>query len=284
MKTQSHPSSGMAETAEASESPSWRASGLVTLLTDFGSVDPYVGIMKGVLLSGDARATLVDLTHEVPPQSVRVAAHMLANSWSFFPRGTVHLAVVDPGVGTDRKLLVAEHSGHAFLAPDNGLLGGILDARSGVFELDLARFARRPASKTFHGRDILAPAAAAIAAGLAPAGAGVRKLAAWERLDSARPTREGGRSVGEILYADRYGNLVTNLAAAEIDGRARARVELCGASIPVRATYGDVAPGELVALVNSYACVEIAVRDGSARERLGADAGTRVVMTSERGS
>src|SRR5258705_6312317 len=150
----------------------WKPSGIVTLLSDFGTEDPYVGMMKGVILSAAPRLAIVDLSHGVPPQNLRVGAWFLAHASAFFPPGTVHVAVVDPGVGSGRKLLVAEDAGHAYLAPDNGILGPVLSPAARVYELDPARFARAGASRTFHGRDILAPAAAAVATGLSPKAAG----------------------------------------------------------------------------------------------------------------
>jgi S-adenosylmethionine hydrolase len=270
--------------------PRWDPSGIVTLTTDFDTRDPYVGMMKGVLLRAHRGVRIVDLCHGVPPQEIRVAAWMLEHSIRYFPAGTVHVAVVDPGVGSSRGLLVAEDQGAAFLAPDNGLLPAALSRDARYHELDLERFALPDASRTFHGRDVLAPAAAAIAAGLAPAAAG-RVL--------ARPP-VGGRSIAprriddaaleaEVLLADRYGNLVLAVRPADLGGDLdRWRVEIdasrvAGAtptetSLAIRGTYADVAPGVPLALVDSYGAIEIAVRDGSARERFGLEPGARVVL------
>ena len=258
----------------------WKPSGVVTLLTDFGTDDPYVGMMKGVLLSAAPGCTLVDLTHAVPPQSVRIGAWFLAHSFGYFPAGTVHLVVIDPGVGAGRKLLVAQDLGHAFLAPDNGLLGPVLSERARVFELDLERFARPGASRTFHGRDILAPAAAALARGLAPAEAGLAASQLEPGIEFPRARRTAaGRVECEVLLADRYGNLILSGRPEDLgEELQRWTVEAAGRTIPLRGAYAEAAPGELLALVDSYGALEIAVREGSAAARLGLRAGDPVTF------
>jgi S-adenosylmethionine hydrolase len=266
----------------------WKPSGVVTLLTDFGNEDPYVGMMKGVLLSAAPGLALVDLTHGVPPQCVRVGAWFLAHSFGYFPRGTVHVAVVDPGVGSGRRLLVAEDRGHAFLAPDNGLLGPVLSDEARVFELDGARFAREGTSRTFHARDILAPAAAALARGLAPAAAGLRPVEPEAGVSFPRPRGLApGRIECEVMLADRYGNLILSARPEDLSGELHGHpggdlerwiVEAAGRTIPLRGAYAEAAPGELLALVDSYGALEIAVREGSAAARLGLRQGDMVVL------
>jgi len=253
------------------------------LLTDFGNEDPYVGMMKGVLLSKGPKLRLVDLTHGVPPQNVRVGAWFLAHAIAFFPAGTVHLAVVDPGVGSGRRLLVAEDRGHAFLAPDNGLLGPVLSGKARVYELDPERYARPGGSRTFHGRDILAPAAAAVALGLAPAKCGSAETEPEVALAFPRPREVApGRIECEVLLADRYGNLILSARPEDLGGRAGMPgswvAEAAGRTIPVRSVYAEAAPGELLALVDSYGALEIAVREGSAAARLGLRIGDTVVL------
>src|SRR5690349_311195 len=252
----------------------WKPSGIVTLLTDFGNEDPYVGMMKGVILSHGPELSLVDLTHGVPPQNVRVGAWFLAHAIAFFPVGTVHLAVVDPGVGSGRRLLVAEDQGHAFLAPDNGLLGPVLSKEARVHELDPERYARPGGSRTFHGRDILAPAAAAVALGLAPGKCGSGETEPEVALAFPRPREIApGRIECEVLLADRYGNLILSARPSDLGGRREIDggwvAEAAGRTIPVRGVYAEAAPGELLALVDSYGALEIAVREGSAAARLG---------------
>jgi hypothetical protein len=252
----------------------WRPSGIVTLLTDYGLEDGYVGAVKGVLYArGGPALRIVDLTHAVPPQDVRAAAFHLAHAWRFFPEGSVHVAVCDPGVGTARAILVALFEGHAFLAPDNGLLGPVLGPSATVLELDVVRFALPQASRTFHGRDIFAPAAAAIAGGLEPRGAG-RPARAWHRESFPAPERDGDAWIATVLSVDRFGNVVGNVPAARVsDGRWRAVVR--ERRLPLCSAYGEVAPGEPLALVDSYGLVELAVRDGSAARDLGLKRGDR---------
>ena len=256
----------------------WTPSGVVTLLTDFGLRDPYVGVMKGVLARLAPAARAIDLTHAVEPQDVRHGAFLLAHSWRWFPEGTVHVAVVDPGVGSARRILVARHGGHAFLAPDNGLLGAVLDAGADVRALDVERFALPGAGRTFHGRDVFVPAAARLAAGLDPAEAG-QPAGEHLRLDLPRPRPDGAGVRGEILFADHFGNLVTSVRPQDLPGGPAGWAALAGGErLPVRGTYAEAAPGELLALVDSFDHCELAVRDGSAARRLGLAPGAAVVF------
>lgn len=255
------------------------ASGVVTLTTDFGRVDPYVGIVQGVILARAPAARIVDLCHEIPPQDVARAAFFLAHAREYFPPGTVHVAVVDPGVGSARRILVAVDRGQAYLAPDNGLLAPVLSRGARVRELDAARFALPRASRTFHGRDVFAPAAAAIAGGLDPLAAGTGADLAFEHAELPRARMDGGQGEAEVLYADRYGNLVLSARAEDLgDDPSRWSVEARGRVVRVLGTYADAAPGEALALVDSFGSLEIAVRDGNANERLGIGRGDRVTL------
>lgn len=266
---------------------SFQANGIVSLLTDFGARDAYVGTLKAVLLREalSARAAhaggaslapvqIVDLTHEVPPQDVRAAAFHLAHAWSWFPRGTVHVAVVDPGVGSARPILCAEQDGHLFLAPDNGLLGPVLGEAARVRALELERFSLPRRSRTFHGRDVFAPAAARLACGLpwehcGPAVESWRSFA----FPRARALEPGSLEV-EVLIADRYGNLVTNARRADLAPDPARWEALVGARrIPVLGTYAEAARGDALCLLDSYDLLEIAVRDGDAATELGLGAG-----------
>lgn len=259
----------------------WKPSGIVTLLTDFGTEDPYVGMMKGVLLSRAPGVRIVDLSHGVPPQNVRIGAWFLAHAWAFFPEGTVHVAVVDPGVGSSRKLALALDRGHAFLAPDNGLLGPVLSPEANIFELDASRLARPGASATFHGRDILAPAAAALAGGTAPADCARAALVPESPVAFPKARRlEAGRVECEVLLADRYGNLILSARPGDLEDADRGWIaEAAGRRIPLRRVYAEAAPGELLALVDSYGALEIAVREGNAAARLGLRPGDTVVFS-----
>lgn len=245
---------------------------LITLLTDFGTADSYVAEVKGVLLSAVPAAALVDVTHSVPPGDVRVGAYLLGRVWHRFPAGTVHLAVVDPGVGTGRAALALRAHGHYFVGPDNGLFTLVLrDAEVQIVSLPTPD----SASATFHGRDLFAPAAAALAAGATLARLGEPFAAMPARLAYAEPHYEGKSVVGQVVYVDRFGTLVTNLLPDLVPSYATIEVE--GLEVgPLRRTFGDVPTGGLVAYVGSGGQVEIAVRDGSAATRLGMGVGGRV--------
>ncbi len=244
---------------------------LITLLTDFGTTDSYVGEMKGVLLSFAPGLTLVDITHHISPGDVRGAAYVLERTWSRFPTGTVHLAVVDPGVGTARAALGIAAQGHYFVGPDNGLFSWVL--KRGAAEI-VALPIPEGASPTFHGRDVFAPAAAALALGRALAKLGP-PCTTSERLPVTEPRYEGKTVVGEIIYVDRFGNLISTLTAEHVPPYAV--VEADGLEIgPLRRTFSEVAQGGLVAYVGSGGAVEIAVRGGSAARRLGLGVGGKV--------
>jgi S-adenosylmethionine hydrolase len=254
---------------------------IVALTTDFGLSDPYVGLMKAVILARAPEARIVDVTHGVPAQDVRVGAFFLARAVPYFPPGTVHVAVVDPGVGSARRLLVAWARGQCFLAPDNGLLGGVLDGEAQVFELDAARFALPFASHTFHGRDVLAPAAAAIAGGLAPASAGARRVTDHVRLPATTLERsaDGRRIEVEVLFVDRYGNAVLAVTPADLNGEPAAwRALVSGVEVAFARTYAQVPSGGALLLVDSFDALEIAVNGGDAARRFGLSAGARVTL------
>jgi S-adenosyl-L-methionine hydrolase (adenosine-forming) len=245
---------------------------LVTLLTDFGTTDSYVAEIKGVILSRAPTATLVDITHAVPPGDVRSGAYLLGRTWHRFPPATVHLAVVDPGVGTGRAAVALRVQGHAFVGPDNGLFSPVLrDAEVEIVTLPVPD----AASPTFHGRDLFAPAAAALANGALLAGLGEPLIALPHRLAYTEPHYEGKSIVGEIIYVDRFGTLVTNLTPELVPSYASIEVE--GLDLgPLRRTFGDVPTGGLLAYVGSGGEVEVAVRDGSAARRLGLGVGGRI--------
>lgn len=262
-------------------SSSWKPSGLVALTTDFGLVDPYVGLMKAVIGSRAPAVRIVDLTHGVPAQDVRVAGFFLERAVAYFPPGTVHVGVVDPGVGSARRALVAEAHGQCFIGPDNGIFTRVLGEDARVRELDVARFALPDAARTFHGRDVFAPAAAAIAAGLAPFEAGIRDLPDWVRL-APRPverSEDGRRVVAVVLFVDHYGNVVLDLSSTSLAGPLEAwsaRIE--DQRLAFARTYAHARPGEGLLLVDSFGALEVAVRDGDAAARFGLARGTRVML------
>ncbi|MCA8978731.1 MAG: SAM-dependent chlorinase/fluorinase [Planctomycetes bacterium] len=250
----------------------------MSLLTDFGLEDAYVGVMKGVMLSHNDGVRCVDLSHGVAPQAVLQAAWLLAHAWRRFPDGTTHLAVVDPGVGSGRRILVAEDAGHAFLAPDNGLLGPVLSEDARVFELDADRFALPNASRTFHGRDVFAPAAAALASGMAPEELG-EPTDDWLQAGFPGPEvlEDGWRT--EVLFADRFGNLITplTLPARLLEGEDWC-ARVAGRAAPLVGTYAEVEPGVLLALFGSCGSLEVSLRDGDARAELAVQSGEVVTL------
>jgi S-adenosylmethionine hydrolase len=257
---------------------------IVTLTTDFGLSDPFVGIVKGVLLARAPGATIVDVTHGIPPQDVLAGALVLRQAVPFFPAGTIHVAVVDPGVGTSRRPLCVETSRGLLVGPDNGLLS--LAAPRGdlrrVVHVTAERFFLSPRSTTFHGRDVFAPVAAALASGTSAAELGT-EVADMERLGLPSPTVEARRIRGQVIYVDHFGNLVTN-----IDGETLARLEgtpsaivVGGMRIPgIAASYAAVPTGSPLSVLNSWGLLEVAVRDSSALKHLGAGVGESVVVES----
>ncbi|MGE3175104.1 MAG: S-adenosyl-l-methionine hydroxide adenosyltransferase family protein [Planctomycetota bacterium] len=263
-----------------------RPSGIVVLLTDFGSRDPYVGLMKGMALRAYPKAQIVDLTHDVEPQDVALGAFFLRVAAGRFPGGTVFVGVVDPGVGTERRALCALAHDSYWLAPDNGVLSEVLDgAQPGiqpgiqpgghpqeVRQLDLQHLRLSPASRTFHGRDVFAPVAGALAGarfGFSSVGPRCLDPVRGKPLTTGTP---------RVVHVDSFGNLVTNVPATAI---ATVRsVRIGDRSMPVRGTYADAAPGALVCLINSYDLLEIAENQGSAAATLGCGRGAAVVLES----
>lgn len=267
-----------------------RPNGIVTLTTDFGTADAYVGAMKGVMLRVAPELHLHDLSHQIPPQDVAHGARLLRGACPWFPSGTVHLAVVDPGVGTDRPPVVVIAGGHAFVGPDNGLFSEVAailgggKARRIETTPALAPFLPPRISATFHGRDLFAPTAAALASG----SLGFNAIGAVHdlRAGAVRPerSREGDRLLGQVTHYDHFGNAVTDLSAAEL-GAPPLRVILPdGTALPLSRTYGDVANGTTLALIGSEGFLEIAVAGGSARGAHGLAPGATVRVESGRGA
>jgi len=254
---------------------------IITLLTDFGLADGYAGVMHGVILGINPQATIVDLTHEVPPQDIRYGAYVLAASYRHFPPGTIHVAVVDPGVGSQREALAAEVAGQFFLAPDNGVLSYVLaEGYSALIRLTEPRYWLPNPSRTFHGRDIFAPAAAHLSLGVPLAALG-EPFTEPLLLPIPRPVqRPDGTWVAHIIHVDRFGNLITDLrpevARPELITGARVKGRTITAVVE---TYSDVPSGAPAILVSSGGTFEIAVRDGDARAELGANVGDEVIFS-----
>ncbi len=257
---------------------------IVTLTTDFGLRDSYVAEMKAVILGLTRTVQLVDVTHEVEPQQVIEGALLLEAAAHFFPPGTIHVAVVDPGVGTARRGLVVRTAGQLFVGPDNGLFTPMF-ARGGwtAFELTAPEYRLPVVSRTFHGRDVFAPAAAHLALGVPPdrfgPAVGDPVCLPWPQ-----PRPVAGGVAGTVIHIDRFGNLVTSIDAGHVEALAAGRggggtVRIAGRALPLVGTYADLPPGGAGALVGSRNRLEVVVRDGSAAARLRARRGIPVVLS-----
>lgn len=261
------------------------AARIITLLTDFGTADAFVGIMKGVILGINPEVQLVDLAHAVPPQQVMPAALMLRSAVGAFPAGTVHLVVVDPGVGSTRRPILIETAAGLLVGPDNGVLSPAahLMGRRAVRCIENDAFYRHPVSHTFHGRDVFAPVAAHLSRGVPPQEFG-RTLDAIVELALPAAQRSAAGVSGEVVYVDHFGNLVTNIEAAAIQcfSAPRLSVSISGRPVvgPVTA-YAGVPEGTLLAIVGSWGMLEIAVRNGNAAGTLAAGPGTPVTVVVE---
>ncbi|MDQ6883137.1 MAG: SAM-dependent chlorinase/fluorinase [Candidatus Dormibacteraeota bacterium] len=235
-------------------------SGIITLLTDFGVDDAYVGAMKGTILQVHPHATIVDLTHGVRPFAVLQGAFLLDSAWRSFPVGTVHVAVVDPGVGGPRRAIAFQAGEHLMVGPDNGLFTFLSEPVSDLVELRIPP----EAAPTFHGRDVFGPTAARIAAGQALETVGNASTASLIRLDEAWAKKVGEAWRAQVLHCDHFGNVISNLPL-----RALARLTAVnGTRVRTVETYDEAQPGELVALVGSSGRIEFALPEGSAAERL----------------
>jgi S-adenosylmethionine hydrolase len=252
----------------------------ITLLTDFGLQDPYVGMMKGAIAS-ICSATVIDLTHQIPPQDIAAARFALLSAYPYFPEGTIHTAVVDPGVGTARRAIALRSKTGYLVGPDNGVFSGVIQ-HHGVLEavhLTNRQYWRSPKpSQTFHGRDIFAPVAAHLAAGVAFTELGsTLPLDTLATLDLPPPVRQpDGTVMGRIQAIDHFGNLITNIPGSDV--LAPAHLLLGDHVIPLATTYGAVPVGALVGLIGSHGWLEIAVNGGSAQAHCGVQVGDLVRM------
>ncbi|MBI3961697.1 MAG: SAM-dependent chlorinase/fluorinase [Deinococcus sp.] len=251
---------------------------IIALLTDFGHSDPYVGVMHGVILGTNPQVQVVDLCHQVLPQNVSQAAFLLRSAYPYFPTGTIFVAVVDPGVGSGRRILCLATPRYRFLAPDNGLLS-LVEAPGQWIQVANRRYFLDVVSHTFQGRDIFAPVAAHLSLGLDPAELGPI-VNDPQRLPANVPQRIRGELRAQVVHVDHFGNLITNASAADLAALGSnytisiGQVELPG----LHQTYTSVPPGELVALIGSSGQLEVAVSSGSASQRLGAGVGTAVLI------
>jgi S-adenosylmethionine hydrolase len=260
---------------------------IITLTTDFGLADGYVGTMKGVILDIAPTATIVDISHEITPQDVRGAAYVLYAATPYFPQGTIHVVVVDPGVGSERRAVALRTPQATFVAPDNGVLSYVVAGErvEEIAHLTNPRYHLSPVSRTFHGRDIFAPAAAHLARGvrLAELGEPLREIITFPL---PRPqVRPDGAIVGQVIHVDRFGNLITSIMSKDLADHSPLRksvVKIRGQSIRgIVNTYAEVTAGKLLALIGSEGHLEISVSGGSASQTLEAKAGDEVLLKVE---
>jgi S-adenosyl-L-methionine hydrolase (adenosine-forming) len=256
------------------------ASRLITLTTDYGYQDPFVGIMKGVIFGINPDARVIDLSHGIPPQDLMAAALVLRHSTRFFPRGTIHVTVVDPGVGTDRRALLVESEGDFFIGPDNGILSLAIEGREASEIIDLRNevYHLKPTSTTFHGRDIFAAVAGYLSLGIPAQDFGTRvnslKKLAWPEV-----TKSQGTIQGRIVYVDRFGNLITNVQERDLKPLQKEKVAISTGNLTIHGlstNYHSGAERGYVALINSWGLLEISLFEGNAQLRSGAKVGDGV--------
>ncbi len=262
---------------------------LIAFITDFGLKDPYAGIVKGVIAGINPSVRVIDITHEIPPQDITTAALMLKTAFGYFPPGTIFLAVVDPGVGSDRRAIILTLDHYTFVGPDNGLLTGVLEhgehRKTACWYIEDKEYFLKQISSTFHARDIFGPVAAHLSLGVKPDEFGPA-CSAPVMPDWPQPVSEPGLVRGIVIYVDTFGNLVTNIPADALHGKnyessvRYAYVKDSGIAIPVAITYADVEPGQPLCVEGSFGLVEIAVNQGNAAEMFNANRGDTVELKS----
>jgi S-adenosyl-L-methionine hydrolase (adenosine-forming) len=246
------------------------AAPILTLTTDFGLADHYVGVMKGVILDICPRARIIDLSHEVPAYDISQGSYIIESSWRYFPRDTVHVVVIDPGVGSSRRPILIEAGGQYFVGPDNGVLAPIYAcAKCKVRVISNKKYYRRPVSRTFHGRDIFAPVAAHLAAGVPPGRVGTT-VKNYVRTAPQQPIQSGKRKwSGSVMRIDRFGNLITNFEAGAFPDLERFTLTAGQVKISRLArSYAECKPGELLVIAGSSGHLEISMNQGSAAQKL----------------
>jgi len=254
-------------------------SGIITLTTDFGLRDAYLGIMKGVILGIFPSAKLVDLSHNLEPQNIQEASYILLSAVKFFPPGTVHLAVVDPGVGSARRAVIVESKPQFLVGPDNGIFTDFINNKSRIYELTERKFFLNKISQTFHGRDIFAPVSAHLAKGVSPEELGTR-IQDPILLARPKPKMIEEKIKGEVIYIDRFGNLITNIKEEMIPQKPIIRImgkEIIG----LAKNYAEQAPGTLIAIIGSAGFLEISLTQDNAGQKLKASIGQAVELESE---
>jgi S-adenosylmethionine hydrolase len=260
-----------------------RNRGIVTLITDFGTKGEYSGAMKGAILRVNPRCQIIDITHEIEPQNIRQAAWVLEASYPYYPPGTIHVVVVDPGVGMARRAVVLHKEGYTFVGPDNGVFSRVLDkgGRISAYEITKRKIFLSPLSDTFHGRDIFAPAAGHLSIGLEPRFLGPRARD-LTTIEWPIPRLSRGRLRGVILWADSFGNLITNVSRKEHGPELeRRRLLIKGKGWRIERicrTYGESLPGQPLALFGSGGSLELSVNRGNALNTLGLNPGDPIII------
>jgi S-adenosylmethionine hydrolase len=256
---------------------------IITLTTDFGLSDHYVGVMKGVILRIAPQAEIVDITHDLAPYEINEAAFVMEQTYPYFPKKTIHVAVIDPGVGTTRRPILVEAAGQYFIAPDNGVLTPVLNReKHKARELSSVKYFLSPPSRTFHGRDIFAPCAAHLAMGASPASFG-KLIQNHMRLFMPAPTRTSKRAwTGSVLRIDRFGNMITNYSTAEFSWIETHPFEMVVGMQQVRRlalNYSECPPGELFLIQGSSGYLEISASQCSAAKMVGCGVGAPLELT-----
>lgn len=258
--------------------------GLITLTTDFGSSDWFVGAMKGVMVNVSGRNRIVDITHDIPPGDIMAGAFALASSYNYFPPGAIHVAVVDPGVGSSRPAIAVQTKSFVFVGPDNGVLSLALanEEVQGIHRIENEALFCHPVSRTFHGRDIFAPVAAHLGreAAIQDLGPATKKHV---RLPWPNVQQQGDLAIGQVIYIDRFGNCVTNIPADSLADADKSRQAILynGKLCPVKNYYGEVADHEPLALIGSSNYLEIAINGGNASKALPLKVGDAVSLKAE---
>lgn len=253
----------------------------ISLLTDFGINDNFSGVIKAVILKINPNLRLIDITHSINPQDILQAAFLLASSYRFFPRGTIHLVVVDPGVGSQRKKILIQSENYYFIAPDNGVLDLTLrrERVKKIIEITNERYFLKPLSNTFHARDIFSPVAAYLSKGVKPSlfGKPIKKI---KSLDIPKPKSKTDILSGEVIYIDRFGNLISNIdtdTLARFIKNKKIKIRIKNKTINhLSASYSEANPFKPLAIVDSFNRLEIALNSGSAAHELKAKKGTRI--------
>jgi len=258
---------------------------LITLTSDFGLKDPFVGMMKGVILSVNNEVSLIDISHGIDSQDIFSAAFIINNSFKYFPKKTIHLVVVDPGVGSNRRPILVKASDHYFIGPDNGVLSFVIagDNNALVYEITEERYFLRSVGNTFHGRDIFAPVAGWLSRGCEPDKFG-KIISDHLCIDFRRPSCINGVLKGEIIYIDRFGNLFTNISYSDIAEHGPdiydsvMTIRFNEHELSLRRCYAEAAVGETAAVINSFGLLELYSYMGNAAEKINAGKGDGVSL------